>query len=322
MTAVLDRGTSPSVRPGEKQPSPLCPLTQVPAEVILLVTDILPPTSQMIFAQTSRRLWAISHRYVKHRKLKLNLECAGTKMSLGRDKHLEYLTCLVRGDPKLWLCDSCRRVRHVTDHVLARKDDGCCVRSARSVSFPELELQYHHVQLALKASRIGDGDPACQNQLRHLLAPHHSTQWCPNPQDDLTVLPRIVAGKFLILCTWNYAQGDPDTPVTLESVGGVSVCVHLTANGDPYAKGDPTLASAVDAAMAMPDGGEVCGSCPMCATDFAVEASARHMRLRCWRNLGAEGSPQDPEWRAQVDSITKERNRQPGRVRELYEGEE
>ncbi|EQL00632.1 hypothetical protein OCS_03649 [Ophiocordyceps sinensis CO18] len=37
---------------------------------------------------------------------------------------------------------------------------------------------------------------------------------------------------------------------------------------------------------------------------------------------GHDHHPHNPEWRAQVDSITKERNRQPGRVRELYEGEE
>ncbi|KAM4066366.1 hypothetical protein HRG_000475 [Hirsutella rhossiliensis] len=325
MGLVLER-ESPARRHDQQQAQD-CPLLQLPVELILLISDHLPRPNQMVFSQTCSPL-----RNILHYRLSLNLHCQDPFMGLSRGALLEYLICMGRQNPNVWLCETCRRLHKVTECEIGRGRRACMSWARRAISCPGMLIYYHHVQLALKYNRIGGNDPKCRGRLQSLLAPHHHDAWYLDQPDRLSnrfsSVCKIVEGNFILMSVWECEQRDADIPVSRRSIGALSICSHQFFS---YAMDSETvratrryndaLASAIVEALRNPDGGEVTGACHQCATDFAVEGSPQRMKLRTWRNLGPEGSPLNPEWKSQVNYMTLRRNNQPGAVRAMYEGQ-
>jgi hypothetical protein len=75
---------------------------------------------------------------------------------------------------------------------------------------------------------------------------------------------------------------------------------------------------------------EVCGACPRCPTDFAVQTSPDCVELHIWQDLGPEGSPKPCVDGPGLGSASTYRNvmrggltllhHEPGSVRALYTG--
>lgn len=154
---------------------------------------------------------------------------------LPRNKRLEYLCCLARGDAQLWLCEPCRAVHRVTEADLDRVVRG-----------PQLCIPHHHVQLALKYSRAGGEDAAQQLRLQRLLAPHHCARWTDGDWIDdaaeplsprFSAWPKVVGGLFLLKAEWSAARSRPDAPVPREGLGSLSVCAHQRVAGGAWAAG-------------------------------------------------------------------------------------
>lgn len=300
-----------------------CTLLQLPIELVLLIAGSLAKQNQMILAQTCRALWRILHEC-----LRLDLRLGGRYMRLPCDAHLDYLVCLARGKPNTWLCDSCRGLHPVTHSQIERSDVSCVGWKAKAIHLPGPTLYYHHVQLALKYSRMKRENPTYRRSLKKLLAPQHTEPLFPEilpARQRFSASHRIVDGKFLLHTVWVCALISPHFPVSLDNMGPMKACQHLFAPETPLGldyRSSLSLAQAIELAMDKPEGGEVCGWCPWCATDFSVEASPVRITMRAWNNLGPEGSPLNPEWRAQTDYRVNLKGRVPGAVRKMFGREE
>ncbi|KAM4056234.1 endonuclease-reverse transcriptase domain-containing protein [Hirsutella rhossiliensis] len=262
-----------------------CALLQMPVEIILLISDELPKHGQVVLSQTCLDLRAI---------LDHHLHLSGARLS--PEQQLEYLACLARDEPNWWVCERCISLHYVT-----------CLDMVR------LTLNHHHVQLALKYSRMGGGDVKLRVYLARLLAPEfrHTRSSSRQPSHSLDgkfwTYPKIAGGRYLVLSVRQYDQICLDVPVSRKSLARIRACEHLhnsfeldyAWNEGPLPALHPFhgLMNALDEAFASQGETEIRGSCSFCTTDFSVTASSERVTLRVWQDLGGEGSPNNPAWR-------------------------
>ncbi|RYO98547.1 hypothetical protein DL764_007054 [Monosporascus ibericus] len=336
-------------RPGGKQNQDNSFL-QFPPELICLVGEFLTPAQLALFSQTCRSLRATLGR-------------RSNAAHLSRTEYFEYLAVRARGLPEQWVCERCMALHPIVklDAPATRHDfsscplalfttsrDGHLYRRSRGDSrlgYSQFRIDHHHVQLALKYTRLQHHK--YNSYLQALMAPHHDMRFGPRAailhraaipcKLHYSAYPKVVAGddgnlRFLLLSTWRYHKGRED--ISLRNIGYQRICPHLELNDCtvPCLHGDPShvLETAVEEALeARGDGRERIGACPRCATDFSVQLTSEYLNLHVWQDFGPEGSPVDLAWKSQssahgLDGVPNWRfagptlYHEPGTIRKLY----
>jgi hypothetical protein len=210
-----------------------------------------------------------------------------------------------------------------------------------------VQLDHRHIQLALKYLRLGDRSHGYY--LQKLIAPYHDDNFNTHRQGSklpkvlaaqYSVYPKVAVGpdgnlRYLTLSVWVYKKDQE--PVSLRAVGDLKICPHLVvfANSYPPLPHSPVESVGRAIETALHAGGsraEQHYRCLRCPTDYSVQASPDRAELRVWQDLGPEGSPMNPAWRAHVrqldnlrDPMTYNRftdglsvTHEPGSVRRLY----
>ncbi|KAH7008540.1 hypothetical protein EDB80DRAFT_716748 [Ilyonectria destructans] len=308
-----------------------CIILQLPVEVLLLIVEALPLSSQVSVSQTCRPLRTI----LAHLR--------NSASYLPRGEFLEFLSCLARNMPEKWVCDVCLKLHPVSlQDTWKNPYRSSCPRYyvyQKTYRLEHFSLGNRHVQLALKYTRMDGISKKYQRYLETLLTPHHGTFLADSLKDTPlqrrhSVYPKIVNGRYLVLSVWRY---DMDREkVSRQRMGSLRVCGHQIFNDWGEAlremagfrvQDDPkkVLWTAVSTAF-QAEGAEVRKSCPYCLTDFSVQACPERATVRMWQDLGPEGSPLNPEWTENNISVPlKERkfkiinNKVPGDIRRLYE---
>ncbi|KAI0169508.1 hypothetical protein GGR52DRAFT_592115 [Hypoxylon sp. FL1284] len=182
----------PTTLARKRQPSN-CYIVDLPVELVLMIAEWLSPASKIVLSQTCR-----STRYVFGSGLNTSL--------LTRYGKLEYLALVGRDDVGSWLCDRCVALHPINYGDVPRQPRRTwCPKGLRSAAEkasarecygawhpepPEADLDYRHVQLALKYARIGGAVPPSQRApaaryFAALMAPYrclgHSARGEPHP---------------------------------------------------------------------------------------------------------------------------------------------
>ncbi|KAL7622012.1 hypothetical protein AAE478_007513 [Parahypoxylon ruwenzoriense] len=277
------------------------PFLRLPAELIYLVAEFLTPADLALFSQTCCWLRATFKRH-------------SNAAHFSRTEYLSYLAGCARGLSEQWVCEECMALHpivkldtpasiyHMSSCPLGWDTSSCdghlygTIRTDARLDYRQIRIEHHHVQLALKYTRLQRRK--YNSYLQALTAPHHDMRFGPSAAIPLkthySAYPKVVAGdegnpRFLLLSTWRYHKG---------------LCPHLELNycTSPRLRGGPchVLESAVEEALeAQSNGQERTGACPRCATDFSVRLTSEYLNLHVWQDFGPEGSPVDLAWKSQ-----------------------
>lgn len=240
------------------------PITEFPEEVILLIVDYLALHDKYLLSQTCRTM----------RRL---MACDWEQELLDRTtpQKIEFLLGIAYSNPDRWVCAKCFRLHAVDifDHPLDRRAPACVGRS-RCGPMGRYYLEHHHIQLALKLSRLGVN----QSHLDKLLASctHILEEW--TTVYTYTAQPKIIGGRFVL--SEKMTIENTHSPISQRDLeqGFIMFCPHL-ALPRSYR---PTLQSivkdlcpstildtATTLALSVP-GLEIQGHCNWCPTDFTI----------------------------------------------------
>lgn len=306
-------------------------LLNMPIELIREFSDELSPVDKILFTATCRPI-----------RNTLGLSQLSDEEWELREQQFEYLARIGRDMPHKWFCEECMRHHPINmsdtpaspllSCPVGKLDRSEFNSSLRLIARGEYRLGRRHVQLALKYTRLGkDISPRNRQYLGRLMASRqysYSYMWNNETiYNAVRIAPRVVDGRFLLKCIFEYRGNG--RRVEREIMAGEFVCRHQSFLPENVVSDGPLLKfhKAVVDAFGKP-GREVHSHCPHCYTDFSIKASVRGVRLTVWHDLGTESSALDPVWRAFVysshlypdgDELV---NYEPGRVRELYDGEE
>ncbi|KAH6898862.1 hypothetical protein B0T10DRAFT_578718 [Thelonectria olida] len=310
-----------------------CPLVSLDPSLTVAITRYLPPHSQILLSQTCRSLRSFFGCILPpERKL-------SEKLSEGET--YDFLTCLARNKPDQWACEQCLKLHNrpflkpAPDNIL----DCFCPRGPLLHLYKLGKAQYaqHHIQLALKYARINEMDCGQMHWLNTVLATRKGLKMLASSPEDgvigkLSYVPKIVKERFLIHST-SYFTVKFGSKLKAGFLRRWKICEHQLLLGQysqrlqretvshplqPEYYFWKTMLSAFKA-----KGDEVRGYCPLCPTDFSVQARPGKMTLRVWIDLGPENSPSDVLWKAQTSRNLEGcfEYEEPGRVRRLYESE-
>ncbi|KAI1192497.1 hypothetical protein F5X97DRAFT_340257 [Nemania serpens] len=291
-------------RPRE-QPNVKIPFLQLPAQLVGRIATFLEPADKLLLAQTCR-------------SIRMYLRMHSSMIYLSRADYFAYLACLARELPKQWVCDYCMALHPIDKYD--RPTNQWCPRSCpvyaelgfwcrgRLRSFYQIRLEHHHVQLALKYTRLQQRK--YKSYLRALLQPYAKQPF--NTGSSATIAhetrystyPRIVAGRdgiprFLLYSVWKYFAGGRD--IVFQNLGDQRICPHLLFRDGNFSEDNNNLSQSFLWALNPENWGFECrNACPRCATDFSVMLRGRNLYLQVWQDLGPEGSPLDLAWRSQT----------------------
>ncbi|KAI0104656.1 hypothetical protein GGR51DRAFT_560918 [Nemania sp. FL0031] len=156
-------------RPRDEQPNVNVPLLQLPVDLIVDIAKFLAPADKVLLSQTCS---SMRDCLAKHS----NANAA----HLSRADYFAYLAGIARGLPEKWVCDCCMALHTIDkyDKPTAKwRSSRCPVYSTRPLwrhsrlhDTHHIRIQHHHVQLALKYTRLQQRK--YDSYLRDLLAPY------------------------------------------------------------------------------------------------------------------------------------------------------
>ena len=187
-------------------------------------------------------------------------------------------------------------------------------------------IAYHHVQLAMKYSRSDEIYPSYRKNVLQKFTTSLSSH---NPLSlDFIAEPRIVSGRFLLMMSFTFYDGNEPVCSAVLGSKGFRICPHI-AFGPPLTPNE-SLSQAIDRELQL-DNGETTidipvTACNYCASDYKVTIKSGRWTFRVWQDLGAGASPDDPYWKSIIgakDDWYKYLNTrctcEPGSIKARYE---
>lgn len=236
--------------------------------------------------------------------------------------------------PHYWACPKCCKLHLInTSDVPATLNRQqlvpCQADLSRGIGTEMYSIHNHHIQFALKLSRLGKH----QQYLGALMKPYTDIRVSLlNPlTDSYTAEPKIIKKQFILREEWNISN-DTSTTLPLFPENGtfrMPVCPHLGLTSSGLASSrmrkkwdaerlqlrhkmteleqltlfkEMTLVEdGIAFAFRFP-GNWIYNSCLRCPTDIGIIVSTdeRKVTVRAWHNFGVEGSPMDTNWRIHV----------------------
>ncbi|KAI1191652.1 hypothetical protein F5B17DRAFT_451268 [Nemania serpens] len=320
-----------------KQPNVNLALLQLPVELLDYIATFVAPADKVLLSQTCRSMRVCLSKYSST----AHLSCA---------EYFAYLAGIARQEPKQWVCDFSMAL-----HPIKKRDKptnrlhpcSCPVsilgdsrRRTRLQNPQHIGIEHHHVQLALKYTRLQQRK--YDSYLKTLLKPYPKKpfktlgQGCVTHEARYSAYPRIATGsdgnpRFLLYSVWEYFAGGRN--IIVHNLGRQRICPHLQFRGDDrncYSAYKNNLFQTFRWALC-PEyaGAEWRNACPRCATDLSVVLCGRTLYLQVWQDFGPEGSPLDLAWRSQniragLDGVDNTETtgptlyHEPGSVEKLY----
>lgn len=299
---------------GPPPPPDTSRISNVPLELLLLISDNLPLASQFSLSRTCRR----AYHSVKR-------DWLSEARKLPPEERLRCLLHLVYNVPDRAVCGTCHRIFKVND-----KDFPGAVRSGRFVRHGcvvakewqyletqccdadnEYGLSHDHVQLALKYTRLG----VRAGHLEAIMRPWsfsedkskrrrrlHSTYELKCAQT-----PRIVGGRFIHESVWEVRckyNGPIHGSQVASTWPGIFRHIYLLFYGGALTPGrcyHNPLFPGVRSWQVFVASETMVRSfwCRVCRAEFRFEIGYNKWSLKCWMDLGTETEPvRHPEtWR-------------------------
>ncbi|KAH6607748.1 hypothetical protein Trco_004061 [Trichoderma cornu-damae] len=300
-------------------------ITQLSTDILALITNHLSLHDQFLLSHTCR-----AFRRVASRDWDVEMS------RLSSDDALRFWEGLAYASPNHWACPKCRKLHRInTSDVpavskLARERlVPCKVRLFRNTFEEAYCIQYYHIQLALKLSRLGNAN---ENYLAALMRAYTYTDVSSlRPlTETYTAEPRIINRQFILREEWTISNGTgADLPLFPEDkLVFITPCPHLGlwASGLARSRSRKELnvdrcefpfhtqlqkaqvlremtmvEDGIESAFESP-GRWIYNSCLRCHTDFGIIVSiaGRKATIQAWHNFGTEGSSTDASWKVHV----------------------
>ncbi|KAM4058997.1 hypothetical protein HRG_008129 [Hirsutella rhossiliensis] len=178
----------------------------------------------------------------------------------------------------------------------------------------------------LPRSIFGDDNPVTrpQQHLQRFLAPHHRTvrHFEGSLNVQLSVYPRIVGNRFLLLSEWRIETEAHKVCTTKGIHGHILICRHQEYSQDAWLLPPDevpeagALCEAFGQLASQPPDFEAHGACASCTTDFSVQGTRNRCHIRSWQDLGPEGAV--THFRALLAGGSAISHHEPGSVRQLH----
>lgn len=272
-----------------------------------------------------------------HDKFFLSHTCQALRNIMKRDWEWELMILSIPDEqrfwaglayvlPDHWACSECYHLHRYSPADLPYKNihgrpSSCGVdRSRGEFAESSYRLQHHHVQLALKFSRLGREEYS--KYLAALMKVHLFTV-LPSTEPftkSYTTEPRIISGRFFLREEWtirnfkvpvaNVINNNhffiPVCPHLRIICGGVSfsrTCKIIFGKLSQRRRGITDLEDAIESALGSPGEWKLV-SCPRCPVDcnISISKDLKYVKAIAWHDFGIEGSPLDGGWDVHVES--------------------
>lgn len=308
------------------------PLLDLPFEIIQQIASYLDDASAAKFSLSNRLICYT----LGTRRLSTYIFTSPSRFD-ARDRLEETIE---RAFPGSWLCAWCDKFHpwSYTDGPASRTEaphSPCAEYNSYLTDNHSYTLRYHHLRLALAASRHGPAHGIPLSALSHTTT--NSLKIFTTPvQTSISHTARIVHNRLLLhtsfsllLPSWA-AQKRSLIPTLFPALPPLLTTHRASANGHS------NLMAALDNVIRR--GWRVVGAqgCDACATDWSVTSHAIprsaagefvRVSVQTWRDLGDGKGPFEKEWRAHGEYMTgheescvhAEKERERGSIRELFE---
>lgn len=294
-------------------------ILQLPTDILFLVADNLALHDKFFLSQTCQALRHIMFR---------DWDSEISRLSFN-DK-LRFWTGLACTLPSYWACAKCCKLHLIntsdtpTSLILGWQYPSCGADLSRGDFIRQgYSVQHHHIQIALKLSRLRNKHEKYFAALMDTYT-YTSENFTTLFIRSFTAEPRIINKRFILHEEWNI-RNDTSVISPLFQHNDISVCPHLCVYGGGLEcsftwkrivrrlarqrnknrefKEIIQLENGILSAFKSP-GEWICISCPRCPTDCQIKASTdgRTATIRAWHDFGVEGSPMDTGWSVHVKS--------------------
>lgn len=162
-------------------------------------------------------------------------------------------------------------------------------------------VSFHHVQLALKYSRMKEKHQDCR---RNILQNFEIRPVSSPIIKAFAAKPKVVNARFILLTTYVLYAGPLRDAAKKDYDKYIMFCPHHhfgigTGLGNSFAA---NLQKAVINAATMQNQNTELFSCERCPTDYSVLVEDDEAVVKAWHDLGNGLSAEDPSWRSQLYS--------------------
>ncbi|KAL6693731.1 hypothetical protein J3F84DRAFT_396087 [Trichoderma pleuroticola] len=183
-----------------------------------------------------------------------------------------------------WACQNCCELHLANSYALKTLGDNCLpcgfILHGR-LNLDGICIDYHHVQFALKLSRLGNME---QTYLEMMMRPFRSI-WKHKCMDPIqyTADARIIHERFIFRQEWIVNGHERAVSATIQTQSWTTAPRVIT-----------DLEDGIGLAMELP-GQWVFISCPRCPTDCGIIVSEGNQEatIQSWHDLGTEGPQSD-----------------------------
>lgn len=271
-------------------------LLKLSLEIIYDIVNRLPLSAIILLSQTCRDLWYL-------------LRGSTAMQKVTSSERLELLATLGYILPYYRLCGGCNAL-HIVDpkDVPKRVYDGSCKEcipnksSGRVSILAYYAVEFHHVQLAIKYTRLGN---IHQHYRARILQKYTKSKllYASTKQRftalDFTAEPVIVQSRFIMMETFVFRDQDQPLSITTFAAQFFKVCPHLPVDAGAL-RTAMQLAFDLDLAGRQPSLPPKVYSCDRCPTDYLVTVQRDRPLIQVWQDFGSGTSPTDPYWRSHV----------------------
>lgn len=185
-------------------------------------------------------------------------------------------------------------------------------------------VSFHHVQLALKYSRMKEKHQDCRInilenfEIRPVGSPIVKT---------FTAKPKVVNARFILLMTYVLHARPLRDAAKSDHAKFIRFCPHHCfglGTGRGHSLAAILQKAVIDAATTQDQSTELF-SCARCPTDYSVVAEDDEAVVKAWHDLGEGFSVEDPSWRSHLWSYQNgiykgiQFNYEHGSISEMYE---
>ncbi|KAL7967063.1 hypothetical protein HDV63DRAFT_396687 [Trichoderma sp. SZMC 28014] len=264
--------------------APTPPILELPDELVLCIANHLAPYDQFLLSRTCRTM----------RRL-LSRDWNAYLRSRTPSERNEFLVAVAFGMPNHWACENCGQLHGIDLRDLpSKKTLPHCVQPTNNGarSWAGYNLEYHHIQLALKLSDRGINE----DYLQSLLSARRFTSYRSEMTISYTARPRIAQGHFLLYERAVFGDGYCRATYSSIQQSWISICPHLAMMQSPldyrrmlaWLHQTAELYRAVSQAIQDPSH-EVRRHCRWCATDYSLlyHQHTGQLILSAWHDFGA-----------------------------------
>ena len=274
----------------------------LPIDILCAICDELPLSAKILLSHTCKAMWYT-----------LRSQCAVLSKAIAGDDRSSTLIELGKLLPDNYHCTKCNLLPTVLSYDTPDLTSRFCRRhSCRTDApthdqlylHPSYTISFHHVQLALKYSRMKEKHQDCRTNILRKFEIHPVGSPIIK---TFTAQPKVVNAKFLLLATYVVDAASLRDAAERDHSKFIMFCPHQSfgIGLDPRSWNcfvTVLRKAAINAASThdQPQQHTELFSCDHCPTDYSVVVAEDEAVIKVWHDLGEGLSVKDSSWQSHL----------------------